>query len=309
MLTHGGEPSVNSVGDLQVFSNLEAGFLYGFNEVYYEFNKDDLWFKLGQVDINSDFAVTENGLLFTHSSFGIDPATTLNLPAPTYPVTGGSITGQVPISAYFKLRFGVFDGQFAIPKNDFLRIDWRLSKDEGMLYIIEPELNLFQNKLTQKLGFYYHSGLFLDRAYDGLVQNEMPMIRGLSTFYTVSDLELKRWNSDRALGLFVQTAWSQRNVSIVSNYLGIGLRATNLFDTWEDNQLGLAVAHANVNSDEYNSGEWSYLDTETVVEITFQQRIKQWLNLQPYLQFIYMSENRGEVTTPTIYGFRFNWRF
>ncbi|PWL24616.1 MAG: hypothetical protein DCO95_18370 [Roseivirga sp. XM-24bin3] len=309
MLTHGGEPSVNSVGDLQVFSNLEAGFLYGFNEVYYQYEKGDLWFKVGQVDINTDFAVTENGLLFTHSSFGIDPATTLNLPAPTYPVTAGSITAQIPISTNFKLRFGVFDGQFAMSKNDFLRIDWSLNKDEGMLYIVEPEFNLFRNKITQKIGFYHHSGLFLDRTYNGVVQNEAPTIRGLNTFYTISDLELKRWNENRKLSLFIQTAWSQRNVSIVSNYLGIGFRATNLFNTKKDNQLGLAVGHANVNSDDYNAGEWNNLANETVLELTYQHFIKDWLNVQPYFQLIHMAQRMNEDTTPTVYGIRFNWSF
>lgn len=160
MLTHGGEPSVNIIGDLQTFSNLEAGFLYGFYETYYQYERDKWWLKIGQQDINSDFLVSENGTLFTYSSFGIDAVATVNMPTPTYPVTGVSLTSQFQFSDQSNIRIGVFDGQFAVPKNNFLSIDWNLNSNDGMLYILEFEQHLLNDLLVQKVGYYYHSGNF-----------------------------------------------------------------------------------------------------------------------------------------------------
>lgn len=309
MLTHGGEPSANIVGDLQVFSNLEAGFLYGFNEVYYQYEKEDFWVKLGQVDINTDFILSESGLMYTHSSFGIDPGATLNMPAPTYPVTALSLSTQIPIHHHLKLKLGVFDGQFAQPKNDFLTIDWTLNKDEGLLFIIEPEFSLFDGRLIQKVGFYHHSGLFLDRAVTDNIQNQSPLKRGLSTLYTVSDLNLKTWANGKKLDLFLQTAWSEKRVSLISNYLGFGVKASNFIESLPQNEIGIAIASANVNSEGYNAQEWNNLASETVIEVTYKQQIKEWLNLQPYFQYIGMKEIGNKEKNPSILGFRMNWEF
>ena len=309
MLTHGGEPSANIVGDLQTFSNLEAGFLYGFNELFYQYEKNDFWLKLGQVDINSDFFVSENGLLYTHSSFGIDPTTTVNVPAPTYPVVGGSVTTQIPITKNIKVRAGVFDGQFANARNNFLPINWSTTSDEGILFVIEPQFNLFQGRLLQKAGVYHHSGLFVNREvlapFADLAQK-----RGLTSFYSTTDLEMKRWNSSRSLHAFLQTTWSQRDVSIIHQYVGFGLRTENLISTDFKNEIGIALAFANVNSENYNASEWNNLAHETVIEITYKQHVNEWLSLQPYFHYMGMKEYQtAELKNPIAVAIRANILF
>lgn len=309
MLTHGGEPSANIVGDLQTFSNLEAGFLYGFDEVFYQYADGDFWLKIGQVDINSDFFVSENGLLYTHSSFGIDPATTVNLPAPTYPVVGASITGQVPITEKIKLRAGVFDGQFATPENSRLRIDWSLNSEEGLLYIIEPEFTLFKGRVLQKIGFYHHSGRFLDRR-ESAQGSSNQLLRGLSSFYSTTDIELKKWNQKESLHAFLQTNFSQRSISIIHQYFGFGIRGKNFIPSKRSNEIGIGIAYANVNSEGYNAGEWNDLAHETVLEITYMHQINPWLSLQPYFQYIGMREYEVQgLRNPIVAAMRANFIF
>lgn len=296
MLTHGGEPSANIVGDLQTFSNLEAGFLYGFNEVYYQYEHNDFWLKIGQQDINSDFILTTNGLFYTHSSFGIDPVSTINMPAPTYPVTALSVTSRLKLNSSLSLQLGVFDGQFALPNNDFLTIDWSTSKDQGLIYIIEPELSLLKGKWVQKVGFYHHSGIFSNKS-DGT------MTRGLSTFYMIADIQLRQWEG-RSLDLFYQFSSSTSAVSDLDHYYGVGLKMTNPFGKNTENEIGIALGHASINT-QFQSVRDAYgINGETAIELSYKTKIKEWLSLQPYFQYISFNDIGSSRSHPTVFALR-----
>ncbi|GAB5527365.1 MAG: hypothetical protein Roseis2KO_52370 [Roseivirga sp.] len=296
MLTHGGEPSVNIIGDLQTFSNLEAGFLYGFNEVFYQYEHNDFWLKIGQQDINSDFAFTTNGLFYTHSSFGIDPLSTINMPAPTYPVTAFSVTSRFKLTPDIALQLGIFDGQFALPENNFLTIDWTMNKDEGLIYIIEPELSLLQGKWIQKVGFYYHSGLFTQKS-------DASITRGLSTFYLIGDIRLRAWEN-RSLDLFYQFSTSSSAVSDLDHYYGLGLKMTNPFNNGSGDELGIALGHASINT-QFQSVRDAYdMSGETVVELTYKRRINPWLELQPYFQYIGFHNQQSSMSNPMVFALR-----
>ncbi len=257
---------------------------------------NDLWLKVGQQDINSDFILSTNGLFYTHSSFGIDPLSTINMPAPTYPVTAFSVTSRFKLSPDIALQLGVFDGQFALPKNDFLTIDWSMSKDEGLIYIIEPELNLLKGKWTQKIGFYHHSGLFTDKS-DGT------MARGLSTFYLVGDNQLKEWKN-RSLDMFYQFSTSTNAVSELDHYYGWGLKMTNPFLKANEDELGLALGHASINT-RFQSVRDAYdMSGETVIELTYKTRLNKWLELQPYFQYIGFHNNTSSGRNPMVIALR-----
>ncbi len=295
MLTHGGEPSANIVGDLQTFSNLEAGSLYGFNEIYYQYQTDDFWLKFGQQDINTDFFVSENALLFTHSSFGIDPVATLNMPAPTYPVTGASITTGIRVNEHIKLKLGIFDGQFADINNNYLTINWDLNKDEGLLYIFEPEFSLLNGRLTQKVGYYYHSGQFTNR--ESQVANT-----GLSAFYLVSDYLLSD-NNGKTANLFLQFDTSTKSVSDLNYYYGLGLRLTNYLGE-KPNELGLALGYAKLNNEFTSVANEYNLNSETIIEVNYKREISNWLSIQPYFHWINMNEITEPQRNPVIFALR-----
>ncbi|MEC7756073.1 carbohydrate porin [Roseivirga sp. UBA1976] len=297
-LTHGGEPSANIVGDLQTFSNLEAGFNYGFFEVYYQYKQGDFWVKLGQVDINTDFLVSRNGLLFTHSSFGIDAVAAMNVPAPTYPVTGFSLTTQIPITELVRIKAGIFDGQFAMPRNNYLGINWALNEKEGLIYVLEPRFQLFKNRLVQKVGFYYHSGTFTDYTPGANTTTD-----GLSGLYLVSDLMLLQWQEKKKLSLFAQYNLTvKQKASLLDYYLGLGMKIDNLINSSRPNALGMAVAHAKVNTEYGNLADG--LASETVLEINFKQEVDDWLSLQPYFHYIGMNEIRRPMKNPVVLALR-----
>ena len=295
MLTHGGEPSADIVGDLQTFSNLEAGSLYGFYEMYYQYQTDGFWLKVGQQDLNTDFLVSENGLLFTHSSFGIDPVATIGMPAPTYPPTAAAITAGINLNEQVRLQLGIFDGQFASLNDNFLTVNWDISKDEGLLYIIEPEFKLLNNRLTQKIGFYQHSGLFVDRETSNVS-------KGQSAFYLVSDYQLLE-KGEKTANLFFQFNTSTKAVSDLNYYYGLGLRLVN-YVGGKPNEIGLALGHAKLNDDFISVRNEYNLTSETVVELNYKQEVKDWLSIQPYFQWIGMNEINNPQRNPIILALR-----
>lgn len=296
MVTHGSQPSADIVGDLQTFSNLESDFLYGFNEVYYQYQIDNFWLKIGQQDINSDFLFTENGLLFTHSSFGIDPVATVNMPAPTFPVTALSITAGIDINANLHLNLGVFDGQFAEPKNDFLGINWSQSKAEGYIYIVEPEFKLFDGKLSQKVGFYHHSGQFVNR-------ETLALQTGLSAFYLISDLQFFQ-RGEKSGNFFFQFDKSTKVISDLKYYYGFGFKFDNLIKSDKLNELGIGLGHARLNN-EFASVAADYsIKQETFIEINYKQEVKDWLSIQPYFQWIDINTAASNPKNPIILALR-----
>lgn len=295
MHTHGGEPSADIVGDLQTFSNLEAGSLYGFYEIYYQYQTDGFWLKVGQQDLNTDFLVSENGLLFTHSSFGIDPVATIGMPAPTYPPTAASLTIGVDLSEQVKLKVGIFDGQFAALNGSFLTVNWNLNKDEGLLYIVEPEFKLFNNRLTQKVGFYHHSGQFVDR-------ETLNSSKGQSAFYLISDYQLME-KGEKTANLFLQFNTSTKSVSDLNYYYGLGLRLTN-YVKGKPNEIGLALGHAKLNDDFVSVRNEFNLTSETVIELNYKQELSSWISLQPYFQWIGMNEITNAQKNPMIFALR-----
>ena len=85
--THGGEPSKNLVGDIQGVSNIEAGNLTFMYELWFKQRFGNFEIGLGLQDLNVDFASSENGALFTNSSFGIHSSIADNVTSPIFPLT------------------------------------------------------------------------------------------------------------------------------------------------------------------------------------------------------------------------------
>ncbi len=296
MLTHGGEPSLKSVGDLQTFSNIEAGWLYGFYETYYQYNNDHLQLKIGQQDINTDFLVSENALLFAHSSAGIDPVTTLNMPAPTYPFTAIALTSRWTIKKALSIRTGIFDGQFGAARKNFITIDWKISGDKGLLYIVEPEIHLLHDRVILKPGTYYHSGNFISK-------KDNSIRRGLWGYYLVSDITLFQ-KEEKSIGLFTQYSISRPELSDLQYYAGTGLRIVQPFKWDRAHELGIFIGYTRLFSQWSETAEKYDIISETAIELSGQLSITPWLKLQPYFQLILRNDIHPEKPEPLIAALR-----
>lgn len=100
----------NYAGDLQGLSNLAAPNLHQVDNFWYrqKIGHHGL-LRMGIMDLNNYFDVTESALLFPNASFGISPTLTSDVPTDTYPFSSWGIMGRFG-SAHNNWKFGIFQG-------------------------------------------------------------------------------------------------------------------------------------------------------------------------------------------------------
>ncbi len=263
--THGGEPSAELVGDFQGVSNIEAGNLTFMYELWYKQSLGKFEITVGLQDLNADFATSENGALFSNSSFGIHSGIADNIPAPIFPLTALGASVQYKLSDSYRLLAAIFDGtpdEFEInPYN----IYWKLEKNQGMLAVAEFQVGkslVKGHEAEYKVGGYYHkhsNGKFNKLKNGGI--------------YFVGDQQI-----NDNLSLFSQIGFSPRKHNCNNYYGGIGLNYRKLFKNRENDQFGLAVNHAGLSDNGIGS--------ETAVEVTYQYQLCDNIYLRPDIQYI-----------------------
>tara|TARA_R110002072_G_scaffold303123_1_gene494621 strand:+ start:24238 stop:24924 length:687 start_codon:yes stop_codon:yes gene_type:complete len=97
------------IGDLQVFSNIDADGRNQVSELWYEHVWEDTPWRVlvGKVDANTQFAFVENGLTFLQSSMGFSPTIFV---MPTYPDPAFSANVFYEPDEGFFTGVGIYDG-------------------------------------------------------------------------------------------------------------------------------------------------------------------------------------------------------
>jgi len=263
--THGGKPTETLVGDFQGVSNIEAGNLTFLYELWYKQNLGKVDITVGLQDLNADFAVSENGCLFTNSSFGIHSSLADNISSPIFPLTALGANFQWNISDSFLWETAVFDGTPDDFQTNPYNTNWKLSKSQGFLAVTEFQLkkSILKSKTgNYKLGLYFHQ-------HNDTVDAEQKN-RGL---YFVGDQQL----TDN-ISLFSQIGISPKNMNKNNYYFSVGLNYKGLFEKRENDQFGIAIAYAGINGNAVGS--------ETAVEMAYQFEINEHIYIKPDVQYI-----------------------
>ena len=262
--THGGEPSAKLVGDFQGISNIEAGnhsFLY---ELWYKQNLWKMNMTVGLQDLNANFAICENGALFTNSSFGIHSSIADNVSPPIFPLTALGATIQWNISDTFMWEAAVFDGTpDDFDKNPY-NTHWELSKNQGILAITEIQTHgslLLGQKGTYKIGVYYHEHI-----------DSLNTVHKDGGFYFVGDQQI-----NSKLSVFSQIGLSPKKMNKNNRYFSVGINC-KMSDKRPDDQLGLAIAYAGIDGNSVGS--------ETAVELTYKLQVNKNIYLRPDIQYV-----------------------
>lgn len=273
--THGGTPSENLFGDVQVASNIEAG-----NHTYLQ----ELWFKqkfskveltVGLQDLNVEIANTEFGGLYVNSSFGILPTFSLNLDVPIFPLTTLGVTSKWEINDKITWLNAVYDGSPTDFEKNPYNINWQFNSGDGILGVSELQYKMNVNKLpgTYKLGLFAHNH-FMERTFT----ENFPDSLNTNTWGIYGIIDQNLWEKDgKNVGAFMQIGFTPSINCENDTYLGLGVNAAGFLSKSKDDVLGLAVAHSHFNG---NSG------SETAIELTWQKPICENLFIQPDIQYI-----------------------
>jgi len=287
--THGGEPSATLVGDFQGVSNIEAGnqtFLY---ELWYKQTLGKFSLTVGLQDLNANFAYSDNGALFTNSSFGIQSSISDNTPTPVFPLTALGANLKFDISNDYALLLAFFDGTPDDFENNPYNIHWKLNKAQGYLAVTEFEIkkSLLKGRTgTYKIGLYFHEH-----------NDSIDVEQENGGFYCVFDQQL----TDK-ISVFSQIGFSPKSKNNHNHFYSIGLNYKGLFNKRPTDLLGVAVAYAGIDR--------SAVGSETAIELTYRFQLNDYIYLRPDIQYIINPAGTENILDNALVGFlRFGVQF
>lgn len=278
--THGGEnPTGKYVGDLQGVDNIEAADAVRLYEWWYEqsFWGEKLSILAGVQGLDNEFAVTDYGGLFLHSSFGTPPDISANVPASIFPNPG--LAARIKIKPHEQVEFlaGIYDGDPTNNGRNRHNVSYRLSGRQGVMLIFEgayhPKIK-FNDRMEPldgsiKFGSWLHT-VNVDDTLSTDAEGKPIRHRNDYGFYGVVNQMLFRetkeidrsgedlvckflwlqlpdreeWYKDQGMGFFFQFGGAPSDRNTVNYYFGAGLQYTGLLPRRDHDVLGVAVANA-----------------------------------------------------------------
>ncbi len=262
--THGGEPSATLIGDFQGVSNIEAGNLTWLYELCYRQTVGSFTLIAGLQDLNVNFATSENGALFTNSSFGVHSSIADNITSPVFPLTALGVNLQWQLNDDMMWQIAVFDGTPDDFENNPFNVNWKLSKTDGYLAVTEFHWSksLLKDKNGKyKLGLYYHKHL------------DNTIVKRNYGIYFVGEQQI----SDK-ISLFSQIGLSPTSINIHNHFYSLGMNINHLFPKRKEDVWGLAVAYAGIDGNQ--------IGAETAIEMTYKFQVCDNLYIRPDIQYI-----------------------
>ena len=321
---HGANPSEDYIGDLQVADNFESEKGTKLYEFWYEHTFDlydtDLSMLIGQHDLNSEFNISEYGLLFLHSSFGFNSEISNNIPVANFPIAalGARMKWEPTKNLYFMAE--ISDG---VPGKNDCGTHIKLDSKEGFLNFFELGYHFGDQEEsrtmpgTYKFGWWYHTDEFDDvRDTD---ENDNAIVHdGNYGVYFIADQMFLPGEGDTGLGAFFQIGGVPDDRNEVGFYIGGGIHYKGIIPHREEDILGLAVAHAQISEDQRDAEDVVESDGlsfhsrdshETAVELTYRTQLFPWLAIQPGLQTIFNpgADSSSDNAVVSIVRFQINF--
>jgi len=291
----GGAPSTRT-GDYQVASNIEAPGTFKLYEAWYEhrFADDRFSVLVGLHDLNSEFYVTEHGLLFLNSSFGIGPEIGQAVPS-FFPTTSPAVRLRMTPTANSYAIAAVYDGVPGDPDDPY---GTEVAFDDG-----DGVFGIGEVGLMGSTGRYYKVGVgawVTTAAFDDLAGNTHNDNAGV---YLIGETDLWRADDGRGVGVFAQLGFADADLNQTGAYAGAGINWTGPLRARPADVAGFAVAHAR-NGDEFRAANPGVERAETALEWTYLMPITPWLNVQPDVQYILDPGTDPALEDALVVGFR-----
>ena len=294
------ELSGDLIGDSQVISNIENGQVYRLFEAWFQQEISGFKYKLGLIDLNSEFDVIETAGLFINSSHGISPdfsQTGENGPS-IFPTTAPAVLFDVSPGEGLQLSAGIFD---AVPNDPARPERHKLSLGDGALLVAEVNYTAV-NDLRLGLGAFTYTSRF-----EPLLAGPAGARRGNSGIYGVIEAPL----GDRLAG-WLRVGVANSTINPISHYAGSGLVLSAPFEGRPDDQLGLAVGVAWNGKDNKAlilAGGGSPANSEIEIELAYRFTLSDNLALQPDIQYVINPGGARDLDDALVIGIRFEVGF
>jgi len=327
---HGRNLSADNLFTLQTASGIEAEPGARLWELWYQqkfLEEDRADVRIGQMSLDQEFMVTQNGLYFVNTMFGWPMVPSADLPGggPAYPLSAlgvrlrvrptDSVTGLVAVTNGNPAPNNFDDPQkenpsgLSFPLNGGALVIGELQYAYPALGSMVYSAGSSSLSGTYKIGFWYDSENFNDLQYDntGLslanpASNGMPLLHhGDYSIYSVIDQMIWRSSepgeADRTASAFLRamgTPQGDRNLVVFSINAGLVLHEPILHR--DDDVFGVGIEYARVSGAEaafnqataFYTGAFTPVRTgETVIEVTYQYQLTPAVILQPDFQYVF----------------------
>ena len=306
---HGGQPGRFS-GDAQGVSNIAGPTSLNLYEAWLQANFSGISALAGLYDVNSEFYRVQSAGLFLNSSFGIGPefAQTGKAGPSIFPRTAAALRLDYKPSPNSVVRAVVADGvPFRRDQNEYRLF----APGDGVLMVAEAALLARQPASTRPVnrrfrigrqsglgeygdkiafGVWHYTASFPDLS-DTDASGTPLQRQGSSGAYAIADATLvdDPKMSRPKVSAFLQLGVSDPRVNRFGSYVGVGIRAQGLAPGQDQDELGLAVAHARNSSHFMHAQALESLPTaraETAIELTYLLPVGKRFAVQPDIQYV-----------------------
>jgi len=321
---HGSGASRSYVGNLLTVSDIEALGASRLNELWVEQSLFDgrLAIRLGQLATDTEYMVSQTGILFTNGSFGWPAILASNIRGggPSYPLAVPGIRVKFVPNANLSFQAGLYDGDPGGPDRFGREPEAQRRNPTGTRFpLSDPGLAIAEVSYayniapgatgepgTVTLGGWYHFGRFdaLARDAGGRVLADPASsgtgrrLRGDSGVYGLIDQTVYREPDDPNDGasVFLRASGSPGDRNLLDLYVDGGIAYRGLLPGRSDDTVGLAVGYAriaraahrlDVAAAALGDGPRPRRSLEAVVEATYQAVLGPGVALQPSVQYVF----------------------
>lgn len=279
--THGQSPNDES-GAWSATSNIDAGDgRTQISELWVEQLLCDkkLRLKVGKVDANAEFLVSDTAGEFSNGTFTVNAT----IPMPTFPDNAVSVNAFYQITEQWNVSAGVYDGagQEGVPTGDHSPATfWGKPADSFLIAQTGCQWNCGTAKLNGQfdLGIWHHTGRF--ERFDGGEE------KGTTGFYVLWNQTLYREKPDsddnnQGLYAFAHYGYADASVSEASHAAVLGMTYRGLLPSRDADVAGLGVSWMKM-ADRAGLSH----DHECAIEAFYTIQIAPFFSLKPDVQYI-----------------------
>ncbi len=284
--THGGSPSADYIGDIQVASNIDNGDYTYLYEMWVKQQFGNFSMQLGVIDLNADYLNTNAGGHFLNSSFGIQPSASMNMPVPIFPMNALGVSLQYQITDAISIQTGIWDGDPGDLNREAYNVQWKLSAEEGFLSVSEFHFKHSKKEDNYlglvKFGMMYHSTEFQS------ISDTNAISKGNLEFHIIADQTIinKADGVKGKLDVFAQIGYlPNQNINVIPFSMGLGLNYTGVFFDDASDVLGLAFGNIGISEHAVNTIPGTK-SNELVIELSYIFPLLNNISIQPDLQYI-----------------------
>ena len=245
--------------------------------------------KFGLIDLNTTFDAQETAALFLNASQGIGPDigdTGRNGPS-IYPTPALAVTGVYRPAEGWTAQLGVFDGVAGDPAHRGQFVAIQLSAEAGALIIAQIERR-FGDAARFEAGAWTYTSGFPDLAASADGPRRLGDDSGV---YGLAEGRLMGASGgDKGeLSGWVRLGFANGRINRADSYLGAGLVYIGLIPGRDKDEIGAAVARVGFGAGARAAGQAvgdRIAGSETDLEATYRLAFRDWLNLQPDVQYV-----------------------